>query len=158
MWLSSITKRTMNKIQSIALIGWSVLMNVCVTCNAATGLDAHGQLQAVIASLDTDFAFTRLDNGVQLRIHDVVKNIVFYGPDTVRVNSNNGSVFTTQPSLVVIEKPAKVAFTVQQSPESLFIVSKKLRITVLRKTGALTFAKANGELLYQEQGDQPQLI
>ncbi|HEX2583908.1 MAG TPA: TIM-barrel domain-containing protein, partial [Steroidobacteraceae bacterium] len=85
-------------------------------------------------------------------------NVIFYGDDTVRVNASNGSVFTTQPSLVVIEKPAKVAFTLQQLPESLSILSKKLRINVSRKTGALTFLKANGELLYQERVDQPQSL
>ncbi|HEX2584880.1 MAG TPA: hypothetical protein VHL14_07100, partial [Steroidobacteraceae bacterium] len=105
----------MNKIQSISLISVLLLMNVCATSHASTGLDAHGQMQVVVKADSNEFAYTQLDNGVQIRVGDVVKNVIFYGDDTVRVNVSNGSVFTTQPSLVVIEKPAKVAFTLQQS-------------------------------------------
>jgi len=147
----------MNKIQSMAFTILLAAMSLS-SVYAATGLDAQGQLKVVVQPEATGFAFTQLDDGLQIRIHDIVKNIVFYGPDTVRVNSNNGAVFTTQPSLVVIEKPAKVAFTVRQSPETISIVTKTLRIDVSRKTGALKFFRANGELLYQEQGDQPQSI
>lgn len=148
----------MNKFHLIRVMIFAALIHISMPLYAATGMDVHGQLHAVVPPASNDFAFVRLDDGVQFRIHDVVKNIVFYGPDTVRVNSNLGVVYTAQPSLVVVAKPAHVAFTVEQSADSVSVVSDKLRIKVSRRTGALTFFKADGGLLYQEQADQPQSI
>ena len=50
---------------------------------APTGLDSNGHLQAVARAGTTQgFAFTRLENGVQVRVAGHTKNILFYGPGT----------------------------------------------------------------------------
>ena len=67
----------------------------------ASGLDEQGQLSAVVSSAKDGFSYQRLENGIQLRVGGVSKNIIFYGPEIVRVNANLGQPHTTQPSLVV---------------------------------------------------------
>jgi alpha-D-xyloside xylohydrolase len=57
------------------------------------GLDKAGQL-AVVNSLAKSgqgaFSWTRLQNGIQFRVGQTVKNVLFYGPRIVRVNANLG--------------------------------------------------------------------
>jgi alpha-D-xyloside xylohydrolase len=125
--------------------------------HAATGLDAAGQLQAVTAAAGS-FSFVRLENGVQFRASGITKNVVFYGPNVVRVNANLGQPHTKQPSLAVVAKPAAVAFTIEETPTALTIVAEKVRIIVDRKTGALTFLDSHGKVLTRERAENPTSI
>jgi alpha-D-xyloside xylohydrolase len=125
---------------------------------AATGLDAAGQLQVVAAPATNGFSFARLENGVQFRIRGVTKNVLFYGPATVRVNANPGRSQTSQPSLVILARPAALAFKVEESPDALTIASARLRIVADKKTGALTFFGADGRELTRERADDPSEI
>jgi alpha-D-xyloside xylohydrolase len=122
---------------------------------AATGLDAAGQLQALSLHAQPEFAWARLENGVQFRVNGIVKNVIFYGPRTVRVNANLGKPHTKQPSLVVVAPPAAISFTLEESPNSLVIVSEALRIVADKRTGALTFLDAAGRELSRERADNP---
>ena len=134
------------------------LLGVSSVLRAATGLDTAGQLQAVVAAGGPDFAFARLDNGVQLRAGGVVKNVIFYGPGTVRVNASLGRTHTLQPSLAIVAKPAAVAFSVEESRESVAIVSAELRIVADRRTGALAFFSRGGRELTRERTENPDTI
>jgi alpha-D-xyloside xylohydrolase len=118
-----------------------------------TGLDAVGQLKVVAPSAANSFSFTRLESGVQLRVNDVTKNILFYGPTTVRVNANLGETFTRQPSLVVVENPTAVSFQIKETPETLTLVSEKLQIVADKKTGALTFLRPDGQEITRERAE-----
>ena len=126
--------------------------------HAQTGLDSAGQLQVVAVTAHPGFSFVRLQNGVQLRTDGITKNVLFYGPGIVRVNANLGRTHTAQPSLAVVAKPAAVTFTVQESPETLTVVSGKLRVVADKKTGALTFFGADGKELTRERSTQPSEI
>jgi alpha-D-xyloside xylohydrolase len=119
----------------------------------STGLDAAGQLK-VVAPLDANkLSFVRLQSGVQLRVNGITKNILFYGPTTVRVNANLGETFTQQPSLVVVENPVAVSFRIKETPETLTMVSEKLWIVADKRTGALTFLRPNGEVITRERAE-----
>ncbi len=139
------------------LVG-AVLLALAPTLGAASGLDAAGQLQVVVAAENPGFAFARLDNGVQFRIGAVVKNVIFHAPGIVRVNANLGRTHTRQPSLAVVALPAAVTFRVEDSPESLAIVSEKLRIVAGKRSGALTFFDASGKELTRERAENPNEI
>jgi len=117
-----------------------------------------GQLQAVAPSKQDGFTYTRLENGVQFRANGITKNVIFYGPSIVRMNANLGQTHTAQPSLAVVAKPAAVAFTVQDTPETLAIASEKLRIVANKTTGALTFFDAAGKVLTRERAEMPSTI
>ncbi|HEX9045442.1 MAG TPA: TIM-barrel domain-containing protein, partial [Verrucomicrobiae bacterium] len=125
---------------------------------APTGLDEAGQLQAVAPAGTNDFSYVRLAGGVQLQVNGLVKNIIFYGPATVRVNANSGETFTHQPSLVVVEKPAAVPFEVKDSPETLTIVGEKLQIDADKKSGAITFLRPDGREITREQPQNPMTL
>ncbi|MGT2515829.1 hypothetical protein ACVOMT_17795 [Sphingomonas panni] len=71
------------------------------------GLNDHGHPQAVAGLPIGPFGFVRLRNGVQLRVNGVVKTVLFYGPATVRVNSNDGRNYWTAKSIVVTGSPAE---------------------------------------------------
>ncbi len=121
-----------------------------------TGLDNAGQLQPVSAELSAaNFASTKLANGIQIRTHGMVKNVLFYGPEIVRVNANLGQTHTTQRSLAVVAQPAAVPFEVQEGSATLTLVSAKLRITVDKETGALAFLRPDETEITRERSENP---
>jgi alpha-D-xyloside xylohydrolase len=123
-----------------------------------TGLDPAGQLQLAgeLASAKPEsFAFTQLKNGVQFRVGGVVKNVLFYGPDIVRVNANLGQTHTKQPSLVVVLTPPAVPLKLSDSPAGLEISTASLRVVADKKTGALIFLRADGSIITRERADRP---
>jgi len=124
---------------------------------SARGLDANGHLLAVPITTHEGFGYVRLQHGVQFRTGGVTKNVIFYGPETVRVNANLGENHWTSPSIVVVGKPAPVAFALEESADALTIKSTRLRIAIDRKTGALSFMDGAGRL-YTRESEQPQLL
>ena len=124
----------------------------------ATGLDARGHMQSVMPATASGFAFTRLAQGVQIRVGAVTKNLIFYGPTTLRVNANLGENYWTAASLAVVAKPQAVAFAITESAETLTIKSAKLRVEVSKATGALRFYDASGKLYTEENAAAPQTL
>ena len=123
-----------------------------------TGTNTAGQLQLAteLASAKPGaFAFAPLQNGVQVRVGEVVKNVLFYGPDIVRVNTNLGQSYTTQPSLTVVLTPPAVPLKLKDSAESLEISTASLRVVADKKSGALTFLRADGTEITRERADRP---
>ncbi|MBN2163358.1 MAG: DUF5110 domain-containing protein [Pontiellaceae bacterium] len=124
----------------------------CVSGRAApSGLDENGHLKMV----DGSGWYTRLENGVQLRIGDHAKNVIFYGPATVRVNENLGRNYWEHPSIVVVKRPESMPFKIEESAGRITIVSEHLRIGADMQSGALTFMDAAGRVLTQERTEHP---
>ena len=124
---------------------------------AQTGLDSNGHLAAAPVASRDGFGFVRLKSGVQFRLGSVSKNVIFYGPTTVRVNANLGKNHWKNRSIVIVDKPGKVGFSIVETPESVTLKSAKLRIAIDRKTGALSFMDGTGRLYTRESSD-PQSI
>jgi alpha-D-xyloside xylohydrolase len=122
-----------------------------------TGLDKYGHLQSAPVAGHDGFAYVRLSDGVQFRVGGVTKNVIFYGPGTVRVNANLGSSHWTSPSLVVVGKPGGAEFKLEESAATLSISSARLRVDIDRKTGALSFMDSAGRL-YTREAAQPQTV
>ena len=125
---------------------------------APTGLDSQGHLLSVVPSATEGFAYARLDHGVQFRVNGVTKNVVFYGPRTVRVNANLGDDHWEHPSIVITGKPAAVAFNLSETATALTVASDQLSVKVDKLTGALSFHDASGKLYTQERADRPQTV
>jgi alpha-D-xyloside xylohydrolase len=123
-----------------------------------SGLDANGHLLAVGATPGAGFSYSRLAQGVQLRVAGIVKNIIFYGPATVRVNANQGRNYWTAPSIVVVDRPAAVDFTVTETATALRIATSSLTVTVDKRDGALTFADPAGKVYTRERASDPQSV
>jgi len=143
---------------SLALaVIWGV--PACAAERAGSGLDKNGHLLSMpfAAGAHDGFAYVRLQDGVQFRVGGVTKNVIFYGPDTVRVNANLGANHWSSPSLVVIGKPGSVAFKLEEGAETLIVKSAKLRVAIDRKTGALSFMDGAGRL-YTRESQLPQSI
>jgi alpha-D-xyloside xylohydrolase len=122
---------------------------------AASGLDEHGQLKAVLARADNGFGYRRLECGIQFCVNGVFKNIIFYGPEIVRVNANLGQPHTTQPSLTVVANPADVPFKIKESESELTMVADKLTVLVNKQTGTLTFQRPDGTVITHERATRP---
>lgn len=123
-----------------------------------SGLDRLGHVEAVEKTHDGRFHLARLANGVQFRLGGIVKSVIFYSPATVRVNAHLGESHWRHPSLVVIQKPEPVQFTVNENVGTVDIVGSQLRISIDRHTGALSFFDATGRLLTRENAAAPQSI
>ena len=97
-----------------------------VAAATETGLDAHGHLQRVGARTDGAFGYTRLQAGVQIQVGGITKNVLFHGPDIVRVNANHGRNHWTAPSLVVVDVPPEVSFDLAEDARTLTLTSDRL--------------------------------
>ncbi len=123
----------------------------------ATGLDANSHFRAVALS-PNGFAYARLREGVQFRVNGVSKNLIFYAPDTVRVNATLGENYWTAASLVVTGRPQAVPFSISETSTTLAVVGEKLRIEVDKASGALRFLDRAGRLYTSEKADAPQTL
>jgi alpha-D-xyloside xylohydrolase len=126
---------------------------------APTGLDPAGHLQSVVPVAKSGFTYARLENGVQFRANGITKNVLFYGPTTVRVNANLGENHWKHPSIVVVSQPEELAFQVDDSDDALILTSQDLKITADKRTGALAFYDTvSGKLFTKERADHPERI
>ncbi|MGV7207199.1 TIM-barrel domain-containing protein [Oxalobacteraceae bacterium A2-2] len=151
------------KVQTLSLKSGAVgLVLAALAANAAlaapAGLDAHGHLQEVGAAATPSFQYTRLENGLQIRVGGIVKNILFYGPRTVRVNTTLGPNYWGAASIAVIAKPGAVPFTTRDSQDALVLDAEQLVIAIDKATGALTFRSPSGRVYTQERQDAPQSL
>ena len=142
-------------------IGFLALGLALLTPNASatpTGLNPVGQLQLTgeLASANSPaFAYTQLENGVQLRVGEVVKNILFYGPDIVRVNANGGQSHTPHPSLTVLMKPEAVPFKLTETATHLQLVTSRLRLEIDKQTGTVGYFRPDGSVITRESAKHP---
>ena len=133
------------------IVVYVILFTSCLSLDAAlTGLDINGHLKDVDTASDS-FSYIRLDNGVQFQSGDIVKNIIFYGPSTVRVNANHGENYWEHPSIVVVGSPADISFELKETDTSITIMSDKMHIKADKRTGALTFMNGSGDVLTRER-------
>lgn len=123
-----------------------------------TAVDGNAHPQAVAALPAGKFGFVRLRNGVQVRVNDMVKTILFYGPATVRVNTNDGRNYWTAKSIVVTAPPADVPFTLVDAGEVLTLATAKLKLSINKSTGAVSFFDAEGKPYTGEDAAQPQSV
>ncbi len=124
-----------------------------------TGLDGNGQLQRASQTKKANgLEVARLQDGVQVLVGQTVKNIIFYGPETVRVNANLGKPFTEHASLVVTGEPNAPDLKVMPVDGGIQIASDKLVIKVDGKTAALTFLRPDGSMILRENAQDPSEI
>lgn len=128
--------------------------------NTPAGLDANDHLAPVAtpASASSTFSYSPIEHGVQIRVGGMTKNVIFYGPTTVRVNTTLEDNFWRHPSIVVTGKPAAIAFTTRDGADTLTLQSKQLRIVIDKTSGALAFDDANGKLYTRERQRAPQTL
>jgi len=118
---------------------------------AATGLDSAGQLATVLPSGATGFAFVRLEAGVQFRVGEVTRNVLFHAPGVVRVNSTLGRTHADRSSFVVVKGPQSLSFTLEEAPGRLLLKTPELRVVISKEDGALTFLGRTGQVLTREK-------
>ena len=123
-----------------------------------TGLDRHGHLAVEARAAGPAFAYTRLSSGIQIHVGGITKNVIFYGPSTVRVNANLGRNFWTAPSLVLVETPQAVPFEITEDEGSLTLVGARLIVRVDKGTGALTFMDGQRKVYTREDAAKPHVV
>ncbi|MBP2158739.1 MULTISPECIES: TIM-barrel domain-containing protein [Asticcacaulis] len=129
-----------------------------VEAKTPSGLDARGHLAAVVSPSPSSFAFSRVEGGVQVRVGAVTKNILFYGPKTVRVNTTLGENYWKHPSLAVIDTPDAIAFKTRETPATLTLESAALHVVIDKTSGAVTFKDPKGKVFSQEKQAAPQVL
>ncbi len=147
----------MEKHAALSTVALLAILAGSANAKLPAGLDANGHLKPVAAAA-ASFSYSLIEHGVQVRVGGVTKNVVFYGPATVRVNTTLGENFWKHPSIVVIRKPAAVAFKTRDQAGTLTLESKQLHIVIDKSTGALTFKDAKGKVYTQENQAAPQTL
>ncbi|WP_308366301.1 MULTISPECIES: TIM-barrel domain-containing protein [unclassified Microbulbifer] len=151
-------KKKIDLVAAIAAIAVGVASCTTEPPPPASGLDANGHLVSLLQKGDGKFDYRRFPDGVQIRLGDTVKNIIFYGPRTVRVNTNLGENYWQHPSLVVIDQPDPIAFELEDGGTTLKLASEELSIEIDKHSGSLSFSDANGKLYTRESARAPQRI
>jgi hypothetical protein len=124
-----------------------------------SGLDANGNLQhAPKSETIAGLQVARLKDGVQIRIGEATKNIIFYGSEAVRVNTILDKPLTEHASLAVVGKPSAPELKIAEKGDGIQITSDHLLIAVDGKRGALTFMKPDGSVILREDGQHPSVI
>jgi alpha-D-xyloside xylohydrolase len=142
-----------------ALPAFALLAVLAASADAKlpAGLDANGHLLQVAATA-APFSYSLIEHGVQVRVASVTKNVIFYGPTTVRVNTTLAENFWRHPSIVVTGKPAAVVFKTRDNADTLTLESNSLHIVIDKSTGALTFKDAKGKVYTRENKAAPQTL
>lgn len=152
----------MKKIFTVLVLSFFVGLSGCVfkkeNNDVASGLDKNGQPIVLVDTKKEGFGYYRLSNGVQISLNGLVKTIQFYGPRAVRVNTNSGVNYWSNPSIVVIKHAQNVDFSVVDSEGALKLISSDLTITINKKTSALIFSDRDGNIYTQESINKPQQI
>ena len=121
-----------------------------------TALDAAGQMRSLAMEPTTEgLAWTRVAEGVQFKVAGITKSVLFYGPGLVRVAAHLGQAYTTQPSLVVTRRPEAVDLAIADHGDTLTVAGPGMRVTVDKRSGALAFFGAEGQLLMREREQAP---
>ena len=115
-----------------------------------TGLDALGQTARLTLPAAAGVSWTRLEAGVQLQLGNLTRNVLFYGPQTVRVSTHLGQSHASAPSLVVVQKPVAESFTTTETDTTLTLQSSQLRVLIDKRTAAITFQRLDGSPLTRE--------
>ena len=123
-----------------------------------TGLDSHGHMVEVANVNAAGFDLVRLKNGVQFRVGGMTKSVIFYSPTTVRVNTNLGENYWTQPSIVVTDTPDDIDFKISRTGGTASISADRLQIDIDTATGALTFKGPDGHVFTREDSAHPQTV
>ncbi len=128
---------------------------------APTGLNAVGQLlvaPSLAHEASSEFSYARLEHGVQFRVGDTVKNVLFHGPEIVRVNANLGRPHVAHPSLVVVKPAGDARYRVKETTTHLDVTTSALVVRVEKKTGALVFLRLDGTIITREASRAPGAI
>jgi alpha-D-xyloside xylohydrolase len=147
-----------------ALSAFTLLAVLAANANAdakpPVGLDANGHMMPVAAAAPSSpaFSYSLVEHGVQVRVGGMTKNVIFYGPATVRVNTTLAENFWRHPSIVVTGKPAAIAFKTRDGADTLTLESKQLHIVIDKSSGALTFKDAKGKVYTRESRAAPQTL
>ena len=140
----------------LLLLGITLALALRSPAAPVSELDPQGFLKPEVKRVKDGFGFERMENGIQIRVGDVYKNIVFYGPKTVRVNSSSGKSYWKHPSLVVVTEPASPRLGINEDNDAITIRSgNELVIKVDKKTGSLSFYRPDKTLILAENAEQP---
>lgn len=89
--------------------------------------------------------------GIKLSIDSVEVQIQFYSTSIVRIlKSPKGRSFTKE-SLSVVKSPENTALRIAQQGDNVYLSTKKLRVALNVKSGALTYYSPTGNLLLKEK-------
>jgi alpha-D-xyloside xylohydrolase len=150
----------MNRALLAALLVLAIHSAASPALAAPAGLDAAGQLSLVPTLGRADagagpFAYARLEHGVQIRVGATVKNILFHGPDIVRVNANLGRAHTPHPSLVVVRPAGDARVQLKEFADHIEVSTSALLVRVEKANGALAFLRPDGSEITREAPARP---
>jgi len=95
------------------------------------------------------------EKGVKLNLNHFIKEVVFYDSNTVRITVSKNDNISNDSGLVVVKKPQKVDFTVEDKNGSLFLKTTSLNLIIDKKTGAIVFNDKNSNVLISENYTVP---
>ena len=141
------------------LVGITLAVALHSSAAPVSGVDENGFVRPEVQVDDNGFGYKQIENGIQVRVGGTYKNIIFYGPGTVRVNSSSGKSFWEHPSLVVVADPASPRLEINEGDDAITIRSgNEPVVKVDKKTGALSFYRPDDTLILAENAQQPTSI
>lgn len=98
------------------------------------------------------FLCERVDSHAVLTCGYRQMRITFINERIVRVTYTHGNAFLERPSRIVTADRSGVAFTLDTNTESYVLSTRELSLTILRESGSIEYARADGTRLTREPG------
>lgn len=94
-------------------------------------------------------------NGAVLELPTGKLRIQYYNDQIVRVTFAPTDQLLNKKSLVVIRSPQPLDLQIHETPQTISMLGKKLRLTASLQSGAIQFTDANGQLILCENAEEP---
>ncbi|HAB53519.1 MAG TPA: xylosidase, partial [Ignavibacteriales bacterium] len=110
-------------------------------------------LLAVLFVCGINFAQTyeKTDSGVKSIINSIEVEIQFYTSSIVRVLKSQEGTDIKKNSLSVNKAPQKIAFTIRETGDILYLKSESLQVSLNLKSGKISYSTPKGEPLLSEK-------
>lgn len=107
-------------------------------------------MTAVMAAGWASVVTETTSEGFSAQADSVTIKVTFYTPSTVRVEKRVGEVDSSKPSYSVTALPAGIDVDITENGKTLAAASSKLRVSLDKSTGLLSFHSASGKLITKE--------
>lgn len=117
-----------------------------------------GSLSLFLDCTMNRFTYTTTSTGIIINLKGIKKQILFYNDHILRVVVSKSDSINLNKSLVVIEKPKQVHFTVKETNKTLVIQTNGIQLEISRSTGAIQYFDIHKNILLKENNEKPSLF
>ncbi|MEQ8552576.1 MAG: glycoside hydrolase family 31 protein [Cyclobacteriaceae bacterium] len=118
------------------IIGISLLLGSLFSCSNS--------------NFENSVTYVKIDSGLKVNIDSTNVEIRFYSPSIVRITKSPEENYDKE-SLSVVKKPEAVAYEVEESDNTISLVTEELALSIDKNTGAISYSLPDGNKILKEK-------